>query len=58
MDVIVNPIRSSRTDWSLDDRLGRRHGMIHQSAGFAPFEIEPEPTSALLEGQPGAHDAR
>ena len=48
MDVIVNPIRSSRTEWSLDDRLGRRHGMIHQSAGFAPFEIEPEPTSALL----------
>jgi hypothetical protein len=48
MDVIVNPIRSSRTDWSLDDRLGRHHGMIHQSAGRVPFEIEPEPTSALL----------
>jgi len=48
MDVIVNSTGSSGTAWSLDDRLGRHLGTIHQSAGFAPFEIEPEPTSALL----------
>ena len=48
MDVIVKPIWSSRTEWGLNDRLGRRHGMIHQSAELTAFEIEPEPTSALL----------
>ena len=48
MDVIGTPIRSSCTGWSLDGRLGRHHGMIHQSAGFAPFEVELEPISALL----------
>ena len=40
MDVIVNPIRSSRTEWGLNDCLGHRHGMIYQSAEFTAFEIE------------------
>ncbi|WP_336492215.1 hypothetical protein [Methylobacterium nigriterrae] len=48
MDVIVNPVGSSGNEWSLDDRLGRHLGSINQSAGFAPFEIEPDPKSALL----------
>jgi hypothetical protein len=48
MDVIVNPTGSSGSGWDLNDRLGRRHGMIYQSAEFTAFEIEPEPTSALL----------
>ncbi|WP_336492141.1 hypothetical protein [Methylobacterium nigriterrae] len=48
MDVILNPIGSSGTEWSLDDRLGRHLGTIHLSAGAAPFEIEPSPTSALV----------
>ena len=48
MDVIVNPTGSSGVAWSLDDRLGRHLGTIHQSAAFYPFEIEPSLTSALL----------
>ncbi len=49
MDVVVTPTGSSSTEWSLSDRLGRHLGTIHRRfEGLVVFEIEPEPSSALL----------
>lgn len=38
MDVVVTPVGSNRTTWSLKDRLGRQLGAIEQD-GEALFQI-------------------
>lgn len=46
MDVVVKPIGSGGTSWSLKDRLGRVLGAIDQD-GDLLFQITPDPNGTL-----------